>query len=134
MNENEKSELRNLLKFFSDEFRVIENKINAKTIEEFYKIAHDLEHKNQTEIIQNQVEWTELQTQKQIKELLVYLSQIGDVKSYRTIEDITKNGKSEILDFSFVALKFARLNLENNLSDESVGFISTALGGKGNKL
>lgn len=134
MDEKEKLEIENLLKSFPDEFRVIENRINAKTIDEYYKIAHDLEHKYQTEIIQNQVEWTELQTQKEIKELLVYLSQIGDVKSYRTIEDITKNGNPEILDFSFVALQISRLKLENNLSDEPVGFISSALGGKGNKM
>lgn len=134
MDENKKSEIENLLKSFPNEFRVIENRINAKTVDEYYKITHDLENKDHTEIIQNQVEWTELKTQKELKELLVYLSQIGDIKSYRKIEEVTKNGKSEILDFSFVALKFARLNLESNLSDEPVGFISSALGGKGNKI
>lgn len=134
MNKAEKTEIKNLLKSIPNEFRVIENKINSKVIDEYYKVADGLEDKNQAEIIQNQDKWTELKSQKDIKELLVCLSKIGDVKSYRKIEEITKSGKPKILAFSYVALKFARLNLENNLSDEPIGFISTELGGKENKL
>lgn len=62
---------------------------------------------------------------------MVCLSEIGDVKSYRRIEEIKKSGKPEILDFSFAALKFTGLNLENDLSDEPIGFISNELEGKG---
>ena|SRR5680860_1287255 len=134
MNNKEKSEIENLLKSIPNDFRVIENKINTKVIDEYYEMARSLEDKNQNEIIQNQDKWRELEFVEEIKELLVCLSEIGDVKSYRKIEEITKSGNSEILDFSYVALKFARLNLENNLSDEPIGFISTELGGKGNKL
>ena len=133
MNKKEKSEIENILNSIPNEFRVIENRINGKVIDEYYEIADNLENKNQDKIRQNQDKWTELKSQNDIKELLVCLSEIGNVKSYRKIEEITKSGKSEILDFSFVALKFARLNLENNLSDEPIGFISTELGGKGNK-
>ena len=66
--------------------------------------------------------------------MLVCLSEIGDVKSYRKIEEIIEINNPEILNFSFVSLKFSRLNLENDLSDEPIGFISSELGGKGNKL
>jgi hypothetical protein len=134
MNKKEKSEIENILKTIPNKFRVIENKINARNIDEYYNIADDLENKNHGEILQNQDNWRELKFQKDLKKLLVCLSEIGDVKSYRKIEEIIKNCKSEILDFSYVALKFARMNLENNLSNEPIGFISTELGGKGNKL
>tara|TARA_R110002049_G_scaffold186379_4_gene354686 strand:+ start:119 stop:814 length:696 start_codon:yes stop_codon:yes gene_type:complete len=134
MNKTEKHEIKDLLKSIPNEFRVIENKINSEVIDEYYKIVDGLEDKNQAEIIQNQDKWTELKSQKDIKKLLVCLSEIGDVKSYRKIEEIAKSGKPEISDFSYVALKFARLNLENSLSDEPIGFISSELGGKENKL
>ncbi|WP_445957332.1 hypothetical protein [Yeosuana sp.] len=134
MNKKEKSEIENLLKSIPNDFRAMENKISTKAIDEYYEIANELKGKNKAEIIQNQNKWRELKFSKEVKELLVYLSEIGDVKSYRKIEKIMKSGKSEILDFSYVALKFARLNLENNLFDEPIGFISTELGGKGNKL
>ncbi len=132
MNETKKSETKDFLESIPNEFRVIEDKINSKVLDEYHEIANDIENKNHIEISKNQ--WTELKSQKALKELLVYLSEIGDVKSYRKIEEITKNGKPEIIEFSYVALKFARLNLENNLSDEPIGCISTELGGKGNKL
>ena len=119
MNETEKLEIKKILESIPNEFRVIENKINSKVIDEYYKIADSLENENLTEISQSQS--TELES---LKVLLVYLSEIGDVKSYRKIEEIIKNGKTDILEFSYVALKFARLNLENNLSDEPIGFIS----------
>jgi len=134
MNKKEKSEIENLLKSIPNDFRAMENKISTKAIDEYYEIANELKGKNKAEIIQNQNKWRELKFSKEVKELLVYLSEIGDVKSYRKIEKIMKSGKSEILDFSYVVLKFARLNLENNLFDEPIGFISTELGGKGNKL
>ena len=134
MNKKEKSEIENLLKSIPNDFRAMENKISTKAIDEYYEIANELKGKNKAEIIQNQNKWRELKFSKEVKELLVYLSEIGDVKSYRKIEKIMKSGKSEILDFSYVALKFARLNLENNLFNEPIGFISTELGGKGNKL
>jgi hypothetical protein len=133
MNKKEKSEIENILDSIPNEFRVIENKIKAKIIDEYYEIAGDLGNKNQDKIRQNQDKGTELKAENDIKELLVCLSEIGDLQSYRTIEEITKSGKPEILNFSFVALKFARLNLENSLSDEPIGFITSELGGKGNK-
>src|SRR5680860_1754344 len=101
MNNKEKSEIENLLKSIPNDFRVIENKINTKVIDEYYEMARSLEDKNQNEIIQNQDKWRELEFVEEIKELLVCLSEIGDVKSYRKIEEITKSGNSEILDFSY---------------------------------
>ena len=66
---------------------------------------------------------------------MVRLAEIGDVKSYRKIEEIIqKRANPELIEFAYVALKFARINLENQLSDEPIGFISSGLGGKGNKL
>lgn len=134
MNAKEKSEIETFLKSIPNEFKVIEDKINAEAIDEYYEIADDLEDRNKAEIIQLQDEWQELNFPKEVKEFLVCLSEIGDVKSYRKIEEVIKSGKPEILDFSYVALKFARLNLENSLSNEPIGFISTELGGKGNKM
>lgn len=134
MNKKEKAEIESLLDSIPNEFRVIENKIDAKVMEEYYTIAESLEDKTQDSIIINKNNQTESSSKDDIKKLLVRLSKIGDVKSYRKIEEIIESCKPEILDFSCVALNFARLNLESNLSDEPVGFISTALGGKGKKL
>ena len=134
MNNKEKSDIEKLLQSIPDEFRVFEDKINPKVIDEYYEIAKYLEDENQPEIEQKQDKWKELKSLKDVKLLLVYLSKQGSVESYRKIEEIIKSGKPEILDFSYVALKIALLNLENELTDDSIGFISSPSGGKWNKL
>ena len=134
MDENEKFEIENILKSIPNKFRIIKDKINTKLIDEYYEILHELIEKDLFKIAQNQDKWKDFKSLAEIKMLLVYLSEKGDVKSYRKIEEIVKSENPAILDFSYVALKFARLNLENNLSDEPVGFISSELGGKENKL
>jgi hypothetical protein len=134
MIENDKNKIEDLLNSIPDEFRVIENEIKKETISEYYELLEHIDNKSRVEILQNQDYWKHFKSSKKIKELLVCLSEIGDVKSYRKIEEIIKSNNLEILNFSFVSLKFARLNLENELSDESIGFISSELGGKGNKL
>jgi len=121
----ERNEIRRILDSIPEELRVIEDKINQSAIEEFYDLSvrvdsHEKEDKN---------------TQSSNKEKLVRLAKTGDVKSYRRIEEIIQETEnSELEEFAYVALKFARINLEDQLSDEPIGFISSGLGGKGNKL
>lgn len=134
MNKKEKNEILEILKSIPNEFRVIENQINSECIDEYYQLLEKLEKDNQVNELMNSERWNNLQAEKPSKELLVTLSEIGDVKSYRKIEEIIKNKDFEINEFALVALKFARLNLENQLSDEPIGFISSKLGGKENKL
>ncbi len=134
MNEKDKNEIKNLLESIPNEFRVIENEIKMNVVDEYYEFIEEMGNRNVTKILQSQNCWKDLKSSREIKELLTCLSKIGDVRSYRKIEEIIKSGNVEILSFCFVALKFARLNLENHLSDESIGFVSSGLGGKGNKL
>ncbi len=122
MTEKEKNEILEILDSIPTEFRIIENRINTEKIEEYYKLS---EPNSKKEADINHFE----------KEKLVKLSKQGDVKSYRTIEKTIKDtADKDLIDFAFVALKFARMNLENLLIDEPIGFISTGLGGKENKL
>lgn len=62
MNKQEKNEIENILNSIPNDFKVIENKINAKTIDEYYKIVEDLKNRNPDKIIQDQDKWTELRT------------------------------------------------------------------------
>lgn len=134
MNERDKNEIIKLLGSIPDEFRVIENRISSDLVNEYYELLDKLGDENQPVNLMDLENWKDLKSEKGIKELLVRLSAVGDIKSYRKIEEIIQSKNLEILDFAYVALKFARLNLENQLTDEPIGFISSGLGGKGNKL
>ncbi len=134
MSEEEKNKILNLLESIPNEFRVIESQINSESIGEYYELLEKLEIDRKPNESKQVEKSNDLKSEKPSKELLAILSKIGDVKSYREIEKIIKSKDSEINEFAHVALKFARLNLENQLSDEPIGFISSELGGKGNKL
>lgn len=131
MKEQEKIVIRDILQSIPSEFRVIENQINRSVIEEYYRILEKLLVENKSNTASN----IAAKPDETIKEKLVRLAQKGDVKGYREIEAVIRNHeKQKVVRFAYVALKFARLHLENQLSDAPVGFISSGLGGKGNKL
>ena len=138
MNQEEKNEILNLLQSIPSEYRLIEEEIKGEAISQYYDIAETIEFLDLNEkdhpILRFQNKWKELETKEDLKILLYKLSEKGDVSSYRTIEEIIRDGDPKLKEFSHVALKFARLHLENKIQDESVGFISSELGGKGNKL
>lgn len=134
MNEKEKDEILKVFKSIPNELRVIESQINSDSIDEYYEMLEKLEKEDQANNLKEYSSWKDLKSKEAIKELLVILSKIGDIKSYRLIEKIIDTKNLEIIEFAHVALKFARLNLENQLSNESIAFVSSGLGGKDNRL
>lgn len=127
MKEQDKNDIQKILASIPDEFQIIEDKINRDDMMEFHQLSQQLRGKpidNEDDI-----------NQYSAKEKLVMLARIGDVSSYRKIEAfIQSNEQAELNGFASVALKFARVKLESQLSDGPVGFISSGLGGKGKKL
>ena len=69
------------------------------------------------------------------KKILINLAHLGTVEAYRIIEKYVKDGVDKRLkEWAMLSLKECRMFLESNLTEESKGFVSTGLGGKGNKL
>jgi len=67
----------------------------------------------------------------EIKYALAFLAVSGNVKAYRAIETYNKTHNDEWSAMSYMQ---AKITLESELSDEKQVFISTGLGGKGNRL
>ena len=72
-----------------------------------------------------------LERKKQILSLLAITRQ---AKAYRIIEKYLQSVDKELTDWAHMALMESRIALESELSDERQIYISTGLGGKGNKL
>lgn len=68
------------------------------------------------------------------KEILVAISNLDDVKAYRTIEKFVKESEGELNQWAILALQESRMLLQSSLLDEEQIFISTGLGGKGKML
>jgi len=68
------------------------------------------------------------------KSLLVKLASIDKVEAYRVLERYKQNPDPELKDWASLAMHESRMLLESTLLDENQVFISTGLGGKGQKL
>ena len=67
-------------------------------------------------------------------EILVTIAAIDDVKAFRTIEKFVKESSGEIYQWAVLAMQESRMLLQSSLLDEQQVFISTGLGGRGQKL
>jgi len=100
MKEEDNNKIREILDSIPDEFRIIENQINPKAVEEFYQLSE--------QIVERDFENLEILTPNTDKEELVILAKIGNIKSYRRIEKIIEiNQNSDLFEFAHVALKLA---------------------------
>ncbi len=66
--------------------------------------------------------------------LLSQLATSKSVRAYRLLEEYTRHPDPEVTDWAYMALMEARISLESDFSDEKQIYISTGLGGKGEKL
>lgn len=77
---------------------------------------------------------SEESTQEEKKDLLTTLAISKSVKAYRLLEEYVRQPDPEVSDWAYMALMESRISLESELSDEKQIYISTGLGGKGEKL
>lgn len=68
------------------------------------------------------------------KYMLSMLATSRQVKAYRMLEDYAGEPGQDVRDWAYMALMESRISLESELSDEKQIYISTGLGGKGEKL
>lgn len=66
--------------------------------------------------------------------ILSILATSHQVKAYRMLEDYVQHPDADVSNWAYMALMESRISLESELSDEKQIYISTGLGGKGEKL
>jgi hypothetical protein len=100
---------------------------------EYFRYSENIRNDTSPNSIEEQIEvlHSPEASPKELKYALAYLAVSGDIKAYRTIESYSKEHKDDWTAMSFVQAKIA---IESELSDEKMIFISTGLGGKGDKL
>jgi len=120
----------------SENFSILEEQIEIDVQISYFEFASKLKTgSNKEELINQQYLLLEETTPLEKKrELLVQLAGIEQVEVFRTLEKYASNPDEELKQWSVLALRESRALLESSLLDESKVFISTGLGGKGNKL
>jgi hypothetical protein len=72
--------------------------------------------------------------EKQKKQLLSALAVSGQAKAYGVLKQYVEEGDPALSHWAYMALMESRMTLESELSDEKPIYISTGLGGEGQRL
>lgn len=128
--------LQEAISSLPENFSVLEEQVDVELQLEYFNYSRDLKHKLSDNIIRehqaNLFDPTISVEEK--KNLLVLLASQDKVESFRAIEKYAKNPDTELRAWSILALQESRMVIQSSLMDEQQVYISTGLGGKGQKL
>jgi hypothetical protein len=119
-----------------ENFSVLEEQIDVELQMEYFNYGRELKREFTVEYIlehQSDLFNPEVPVEEK-KSLLVLLAAIDKVEAFRAIEKYVRNPDPELKDWSVLALQESRMLMQSSLLDEQQVFISTGLGGKGQKL
>jgi len=130
--------LKDILIELGGDFSILEEQIDVNLQVEFFELVHEIaenkrENKEILDEAYNRLIDPDVHTEEK-KKLLAELSTIDKPESYRIIEKVVNDNDSELYSWAMLALQHCRIGLETSLLDENQIFISTGLGGKGEKL
>jgi hypothetical protein len=133
------NQFQRFLKETSGDFHVLEQRIPVEVQMEYFKFSAEL---RKTPLRLDELDCekyvADLQNPESTKEckhrILSTLAISKQVKAYRILEQYVHAADPEVADWACMALMESRIILETELSDEKQIYISTGLGGKGNRL
>jgi hypothetical protein len=128
--------IQEALDHIPDNFNVLEEQIDVQLQMQYFEFAGKLrESEDIGRLIDNKDILFERGTNtEEKKKVLAALASSAEVEAFRTIEKYLKKPDRELKDWAILALQEGRMLLHTVLLDEQQVFISTGLGGKGQKL
>lgn len=128
--------IQKVLDSLPDNFSILEEQIDIEVQMKYFDFARKIRTAGRaSDCFENREELFIDNTDFDRKrEILVTIAAIDDVKAFRTIERFVKESSGEIYQWAVLALQESRMLLQSSLLDEQQVFISTGLGGKGQKL
>lgn len=129
--------LKEILNELGGDFSILEEQVDINLQVEFFELVNELsDNKRDADVVLAEKEklFDQNIAVDEKKNLLVELSNVNKPESYRIIEKVIDSGQKNIYSWAVLALQHCRIGLETSLLDENQVFISTGLGGKGEKL
>ncbi|HAQ19676.1 MAG TPA: hypothetical protein DCR40_10660 [Prolixibacteraceae bacterium] len=134
--ENIYKRLQDAISALPKNFSVLEEQVDVELQMEYFNYGRDLKNKFTNELInQHQSDLFDPNVSvEEKKNLLVLLASQDRVEAFRAIEKYAQNPEPELRAWSILALQESRMVIQSSLMDEQQVYISTGLGGKGQKL
>ena len=119
-------------------FHILEHRVPVEQQMEYFKYSDQVRR----ELEGNDVDYDRFMADLQHEELpkeekkriLSTLASSKQVRAYRLLEQYVQHPDPELVNWAYMALMESRITLESELSGEKQIYISTGLGGKGQKL
>jgi hypothetical protein len=129
-------QLQKAISELPENFSILEEQVDIELQMEYFNFSRDLKAKFSDELIlKHKSDLFDSETSiDEKKNLLVLLASQDRVEAFRAIETYAKNPDLELSKWSILALQESRMVLQSSLMDEQQVYISTGLGGKGQKL
>jgi len=128
--------IQEAISLLPENFSILEEQIDVELQMEYFNYSRDLKTGFSVELIlQHQADlFNPSIPLDEKKNILVLLASQEKVEAFRTIEKYVKNPDAELREWSILALQESRMVVQSSLMDEQQVYISTGLGGKGQKL
>ena len=128
--------IQKVLDDLPDNFSILEEQIDIEVQMKYFEFAKKVRSRNLvSECFENreQLYLPEVSLERK-REILLSIATIDDVKAFRAIEKFVGMAEGEIKQWAVLAFQESRMLIQSSLLDEQMVFISTGLGGKGQKL
>jgi hypothetical protein len=134
--ENIYKRLQDAISALPENFSILEEQVDVELQMEYFNYSRDLKNRLSDELIQSHQSdlFDPSVSVDEKKNLLVLLASQDKVESFRAIEKYVQNPDPELRAWSILALQESRMVIQSSLMDEQQVYISTGLGGKGQKL
>lgn len=119
-----------------DSFDVLEEQIDIEVQMKYFEFSKALKEKGKGENYLKDIDklYNKDIGHEEKKEILSGLASMADVPAFRAIEKYNQSLDVELREWGILALQECKMLLKSSLLDEQQVFISTGLGGKGQKL
>lgn len=133
------SKFRDSFSKIDGRFHVLEQRVPVELQMEYFKYSEQI-RKERSELTDIEYDTfidtlNDEETSTEYKRyILSSLAVSHQVRAYRALEEYVTHSSEDVTDWAYMALMESRISLESELSDEKQVYISTGLGGRGEKL
>ena len=129
-------QMQRVLDSLPENFSILEEQIDIDIQVKYFETANKTRQKTKAEeCFENRAELFQPEVALERKrEILMAIAAVDDVKAFRTIEKFVAVAEGEIKQWAVLAMQESRMLIQSSLLEEQQVFISTGLGGKGQKL
>ncbi|MDH6305289.1 hypothetical protein M2459_002389 [Parabacteroides sp. PF5-5] len=121
-------------------FHILEQRVPVDLQMEYFKYSEKIRQDQPNNMTEEEYEsYKQSLSDKEIatdqkKYALSSLAVSNEVRAYRVLEQYVQHPDPDVMNWAYMALMESRISLESELSEEKQIYISTGLGGKGEKL